>query len=126
MGIAGTASSVFASMILSAKSGTHMYQRCCFSSDPRRTIRCPSQTEHHPLVRMKKEKLGTKRKSKTILTDIPPAQELKRIQTVPFSVASKLLFSALAGLFHLGVGEANKRVGVMSPTGRNNYEKEYK
>ena len=74
---------------------------------------------------MKKEKLGTKRKSKTILTYIPPAQELKRIQTVPFSVASKLLFSALAGLFNLGVGEANKRVAVISPTGMNNYGKEY-
>lgn len=55
-GIAGTASSVFASMILSAESSTHMYQCCCFSSDPQRTIRCPSQTEHHPLVRMKKRK----------------------------------------------------------------------
>lgn len=48
--------SVFSSLILMAKSGTDRYQGCCFSSDVCRTVRCPSQTEHHPLIRMKKRK----------------------------------------------------------------------
>lgn len=48
MGTADTASSVFSLLILLAKSGSHRYQCCCFSSDLCRTVRCPSQTEHHP------------------------------------------------------------------------------
>lgn len=47
-GTAGTASSISALLIPSAKSCTHSYRCYCFSSDPRRTVRCPSQTEHHP------------------------------------------------------------------------------
>lgn len=48
MGTGDTASSVFSLLILLAKSGSHRYQCCCFSSDLCRTVRCPSQTEHHP------------------------------------------------------------------------------
>lgn len=48
MGTAGTASSVFSLLILLAQSSTHRHQCCCSSSDPCRTVRCPSQTEHHP------------------------------------------------------------------------------
>lgn len=43
----GTAGTAFSLLILLATSGIHRYQFCCYS-DPCRTVRCPSQTEHHP------------------------------------------------------------------------------
>lgn len=106
-GTAGTASSISALLIPSAKSCTHSYRCYCFSSDPRRTVRCPSQTEHHPLVRIKK-KLSTKKKSKTVLTIIPSAQDQKIIQTIPFFAALKQLLGFPWLTFWIWVGLRGK------------------
>lgn len=106
MGAAGTAS-VFSLLILLAKSGVHtgiISVAAVLLILAGRSVRCPSQTEHHPLVRMKKMKrLTQKRKAKQPSLSFPLHEGKKLTQTVPFPAAFKQSFCfALAGLSNLG------------------------
>ena len=101
-GTAGTASSVFALLILLAKSGLSRYQ--CRYSDPCGTVQMSiSNWASSPSQNEKDKKFYTKRKSKTALIVIPLHEGQKWIQTVPFSATLKQSSCfTLAGLFNLG------------------------
>lgn len=63
-----------------------------------RALRCPSQTEHHPLVRIK-TKFSTKRKSRLGSSVFSLHVGQKIIQTLPFSAALKQLFVCFGWAF---------------------------
>lgn len=122
-GIAGARLFCLCTMILSAKSGTHVYQCCCFS-DPRRTIRCPSQTSLSiiPWLEWRKEKLGTKRKKQNnFLTNILSAQESKKNPNCPI-LCSLLTTSSCSALLVFSIWGQQKGA-VTSPMGRSNMGK---